>query len=80
MDWPSASWGAPAVPPARPQRAGGRTSRPPGIGAAYVHGFDVQVTASGSTLAKLDKTDGMVGRKITIYDGDPTDWTTNTVG
>jgi hypothetical protein len=77
MDWPSASWGAPAVPPARPQRAGGRTSRAPGL--LYVYGFDVQITASGSTPAKLNKTGGMVGRKITIYGGDPADWTTNPV-
>ena len=41
------------------------------IHAANVHGFDVQITASGSILAKLDKTDGMVGREITIYGGDP---------
>ena len=47
-------------------------------GLPYVHGFDVRITASGSTLAKLNKTDG--GRS---QDRDlrrrPADWTTNPV-
>ncbi len=46
-----------------------------------VNGFTVQINASGSVLASLDKAGGLVGlfRKITIFGGDPGSWTTNPV-
>lgn len=53
-------------------------------GALYVfgvNGFDVQIDASGSVLAELNKTGGLVAlfHRITIYGGDPANWTTNPV-
>jgi hypothetical protein len=71
------SGGPGARPEPNGQVDGHPTHQAPGL--LYVYDFDVQITASSSTVAKLDKTDGMVGRKITIYGGDPADWTTNPV-
>jgi hypothetical protein len=46
-----------------------------------VNGFDVQLIASGSVLAKLDRTGGLVGlfHNIKILGGDPANWTTSPV-
>jgi hypothetical protein len=43
-----------------------------------VNGFDVQIDASGSILAKLNRTGGLIGlfHQITILGGDPANWTT----
>jgi hypothetical protein len=46
-----------------------------------VNGFDVQLSASGPFLAKLNKTGGLVGlfHNITILGSDPANWTTSPV-
>ncbi|QKG23324.1 hypothetical protein [Actinomadura verrucosospora] len=46
-----------------------------------VNGFDVQIDASGSVLAKVDKTGGVAGlfRRMTVFGPDPANWTTNPV-
>jgi hypothetical protein len=54
----------------------------PGLVYVYgVNGFDVQITASGSILAKVNKTGGVVGlfRKMTVLGTDQANWTTNPV-
>jgi hypothetical protein len=46
-----------------------------------VNGFDVQITASGSVLAKINKTGGVAGLflKMTVLGIDQANWTTNPV-
>ena len=46
-----------------------------------VNGFDVRIEASGSILAKINKTGGVVGlfRKMTVFGTDQASWTTNPV-
>ncbi|WP_119728112.1 hypothetical protein [Thermomonospora amylolytica] len=46
-----------------------------------VNGFDIRISASGSVLARLDKTGGVVGlfNRTTVLGLDETNWTTNPV-
>lgn len=46
-----------------------------------VKGFDVQISASGSVLAKVDKAGGVAGlfKRMTVLGTDPADWTTNPI-
>lgn len=46
-----------------------------------VNGFDVMINASGSILARLDRTGGVAGlfHRTTVLGGDRADWTTNPV-
>ena len=46
-----------------------------------VNGFDVQITASGSVLAKINKTGGVAGLflKMTVLGTDQAHWSTNPV-
>lgn len=53
-----------------------------GPGSVYVYGvngFDVQINASGSVLAKLNKTGGVAGlfHRMTVLGTDQANWTTN---
>jgi hypothetical protein len=54
----------------------------PGVVYVYgVNGFDVQIEASGSVLAKLNKSGGVAGLfpKMTVLGTDQANWTTNPV-
>ncbi|GAB3958971.1 hypothetical protein GCM10029978_005070 [Actinoallomurus acanthiterrae] len=45
------------------------------------NGFDVEITASGAVLAKLNKTGGVVGlyQRMTVLGTDPASWTPNPI-
>jgi hypothetical protein len=54
----------------------------PGLVYVYgVNGFDVQISASGSVLAKVNKTGGVAGmfRRLTVFGADQANWTTNPI-
>jgi hypothetical protein len=46
-----------------------------------VNGFDVQISAAGPALAKLNKTGGVAGlfHRTTVLGSDQASWTTNPV-
>jgi hypothetical protein len=56
--------------------------RTPSLVYAYaVNGFDVQINASGSALAKIDKTGGVAGlfHRLTVKGTDPANWTADPI-
>ena len=46
-----------------------------------VNGFDVQIIATGSVLAKLNQTGGVAGlfHRLTVFGTDQANWTTNPI-
>jgi hypothetical protein len=74
--------GAPEFPAPNTTLGRYRAYQAPGRLYAYdVNGFDVSIQATGSVLAKLNKTGGIAGlfRRTTVYGLDESKWTTNPV-
>jgi hypothetical protein len=79
--------GKPGAPiPGRPRPNTKLDGRPayvtPSLVYAYgVNGFDVQISASGAVLAKLDKSGGVAGlfHRLRVLGTDPSNWTPNPV-